>query len=126
MTSYLALIAGRIKNQAFPYDLGLFFPGKPTASQLLASITAVRAFSFAANFAGSVASCGVAPTASTSVSITKNGTAIGTITFAAGATTATFTGSAVSFAIGDVLGFLGAATADATFANFSATLTGTR
>lgn len=127
MTSYLALTNGRQGQVTFPYDLGAFFPGKPAASQLMGRIAAVRAFDLPAGLVGSVASSGTASTAATSISLLKNGTAFGSVAFAAGATAATFSAaSAVAFAIGDTLSIQAPATADATLADISITLTGTR
>ncbi|MDD2775521.1 MAG: hypothetical protein PHT60_16275 [Acidiphilium sp.] len=126
MTSYLALVNGRMANQTFPYDLVLFFPGNPGPSALLLSNPMVRAISFAVNFAGSQATCGTSPTNATAIEILKNGVSVGLLSFAAGATVGVFTGAAVTFVIGDILSFRASATYDPTFADIGPTMTGTR
>ena len=81
---------------------------------------------FPAGLAGSYGSAATAATSTAAFSIQHNGTAIGTMTFAAGATTASFTmTSATSFAAGDVLTIAAPATPDATLANLAWTLSGT-
>ena len=64
-------------------------------------------------------------TAAAPFTIAKNGSAIGTMVFAAGATSASFTmGAATLFAAGDVLTIAAPAPADATLANLAWTLAG--
>lgn len=111
-----------------PYDVGLFVGGKPEASELLMKLVATRDLDFAADFADSLLHAGVAATASTVFAIAKNGTGIGSVTVGAAATTGTFTTSAtpVSLAAGDVLTITAPGTPDATLADISITLKGTR
>jgi hypothetical protein len=78
------------------------------------------------NFAGSAASAGTAATSAAAFNIQKNGSNIGTMNFAASATTATFTlASATTFNAGDVLTILAPSPQDATLANVSWTLEAT-
>ena len=109
-----------------PYDIGFFVPGTYTASQVIAAFVMVRAVAFAANFAPSLAKSQTAATLSSTITIQKNGSSIGTIVFAAGASTSTIAGSAVSFAVGDMLSFVAPGTPDATLAGVQITLSGTR
>jgi hypothetical protein len=110
-----------------PYDLALFAPGVPTVSALIMRFLFNRSVSFPSGLTGSVASAGTAATASTVFNLAKNGSAIGTLTFAAAGTTGSFSfASAVSVASGDVLTVTAPATPDATLANISVTLTATR
>lgn len=114
---------------AQPYDLTGFYPGVPGSSIRLTRVPFARAVTFPANFAGSVAASVVAATGSTAFDVRKNGSSVGTITFAAGATTATFTtagGAAVSMAAGDHLSIMSPSTADATLADIDFVLAGTR
>jgi hypothetical protein len=64
------------------------------------------------------------------IDVKKNGTNIGTVTFAAAATTGTFattaSGTPETFAAGDELRLVGPATADATLADIHITFAGTR
>jgi hypothetical protein len=112
---------------AQPYDLLMFFPGTPTGSQVMGRIIIPRAVSLPASLTGSYSSSIAAATGSTTLTLAKNGTSIGSVNFAAGATSATFTfASAVSLAAGDLLTLTNQATADATLANVSVSLVGTR
>src|SRR4051812_42316050 len=74
-----------------PYDLATFYPGVPGNSQLLARIKFARAVTFPINLTGSVADSRVAATASTTVTLKKNGSSIGTIVWSAAGTTGAFT-----------------------------------
>jgi len=80
---------------------------------------------FPAGLTGSYGTAGTAATAAASFAVAKNGTGVGTMAFAAGATIATFTmGTATTFASGDVLTIIAPASPDATLANLAWTLTG--
>lgn len=114
---------------AQPYDVFAFHPGIPTNSAKMFRSKIPRAVTFAANFAGSQFTATANATGSSVFDIQKNGSSVGTCTIAAGGTTPTFAssgGAAVSFASGDVLEILCPTTADATLANPSITLVGTR
>ena len=75
--------------------------------------TNITAMTLPASLTGSVAKARVAPTGSYAITIQKNGSSIGTINFAAGSTTATFTFSSTqTFSPGDVISFLSPATPD--------------
>jgi hypothetical protein len=112
-----------------PFDVHAFYPGVPTALAKLVRVPVARAVSFAANFSGSYGSASAAATASTVFDIQKNGVSIGAATFAAAATTATFTstgGTGQSLAAGDVLSIVAPASPDATLADVGFALAGTR
>jgi hypothetical protein len=118
-----------------PYDEKAFYPGAPASSAILLYVPMARAVTFPANFGASAAGgtsygkASVAATGSTVFDIKKNGSSVGTMTFAAAATSATFTSSAgavVSFSAGDVLSVHAPGTADATLANVGLVLSGTR
>lgn len=113
---------------AQPFDVHAFYPGVPSASAIVLRVPVARAVAFANNFSGSYARASVAATGSTVFDVQKNGVSIGSITFAAGATSGTFTtsGTGVSFAAGDILLIVGPNTADATLANVGIVLAGTR
>ncbi|HVL73101.1 MAG TPA: hypothetical protein VM434_14630 [Beijerinckiaceae bacterium] len=108
------------------YDLGLFIPGQPPPGALVFQFVFPRAVSFAAAFAGSAGRAGVAATAPAALTIRKNGANIGTIEFATGAPAATFTGAATSFSVGDTIELLAPAPQDATLADLSLSLVGSR
>lgn len=113
--------------EARPYDLVMFSPGAPTGNQLMARVLIPRIVLFPASLTGSYASANVAATAATTLTLARNGTSIGTVNFAAGATAGTFTfSSAVTTAAGDVLTLTNQASADATLADISVSLAGTR
>jgi hypothetical protein len=116
-------------NITQPFDVHAFHPGVPANSAILLRVPIARAVSFAANFAGSYGKASANATGSTAIDVQKNGSSVGTITYAAGASTATFAssgGAAVSFAAGDLLSIHGPGTADATLADIGIVLAGTR
>jgi hypothetical protein len=115
-----------------PYVVSGYFSGMPTASasKVLLSVPITQAVTFAANFAGCYMKLrGTTATASTAVDIQKNGSSIGTATFAISGSSATFTstgGLAQSFAAGDLFALVLPATPDATADNMGWAFTSTR
>lgn len=103
-----------------------FAGGVLIASETLFAHVFAAAGSLPAGLAGSRARAGVAANGAATLSVRKNGTEVGTISFAAGATTATFAmASATAFAAGDLLSITAPGTADATLADVALTLVGT-
>lgn len=112
-----------------PFDAVMFFPGAPTASAIVAQVVAARPLFFPGNLSGSEGYGKTAATASTVFDVKKNGSSVGSITFAASGTVPTFlttSGAAISLASGDRLEVVAPATPDATLANISFTLAGNR
>lgn len=110
-----------------PNDLHVFVPGPMSNNQLLLRLKATRAFTLPQNLPGSFVTAGTAATGSTTLTLKKNGTSIGTAVFSASGTTAALTFAAdVTFAVGDILTITGPATADATLADTSIDLLGKR
>jgi hypothetical protein len=110
-----------------PYDIGLTVPGVLADADVLLRYPMPRAVDFPADLTGSRCIAAVAATASTVLSIKKNGGEFGTATFGAAGTSATLAAaSSVSFAAGDVLTIEGPATADVTLADLGMALVGTR
>lgn len=110
------------------YKVGGYVDGTFLASQVLNPVPVDEAVTFAAAFAGSQATLVVAATASTVFNIQKNGTVIGTITFAAAASVGTFAstgGTAQTLAIGDILKVVAPASPDTTAAGLGYILKGT-
>lgn len=109
------------------YDIGLFIPGQPAASAMVFQFVVSRAISFPVNLAGSLAKAGTAATSAAAFTLRRNGANIGTIDFAAGSATATFTlAGGAAFAAGDVLEILAPSPQDATLADVSITLIASR
>jgi hypothetical protein len=112
---------------AQPFDITAFYPGVPTASAIVTRVPVARAVTFPASLTGSVGKASVAATAQTDFDVQKNGTSVGTIRFAAAATSATFiAASAVTLAAGDVISIVAPGTVDATLANVGIVLAGVR
>jgi hypothetical protein len=120
-----------------PVVAGFFFPGSPTASQLMFVFPApagITTITFAAAIAGSSGKAFTAATAQTDLDVRKNattaanGTSVGTIRFAAAGTVPTFiAASGFSLTGGtDYLSVWAPGTPDATLADISAALYGTR
>jgi hypothetical protein len=124
---FLQAQTGSAQPVVNPYDVVSFFSGVPGASETLARVVFTRQVSFPIALAGSYASAGTAATASTVVSILKNGVQFGTCTFGVGATTCTFASTVGAvFAAGDVLTETAPVAPDATLADIAITLAGTR
>jgi hypothetical protein len=99
--------------------------GPIVASQLLAQFVSGRTVNFPAGLTNSQAYAAVAPTAAVALTIVANGTSVGTINFAAGAHTGTFTAaSAFGVTAGQLITVTAPATADSTFATVSFTILG--
>ena len=112
-----------------PFDVLAFYPGVPTASAKVCRVPIARAVTFAANFAGSYFTASANATGTTVFDVQKNGSSIGSVSIAAGGTTATFTtsgGTSKSFAAGDVLALIAPGTPDATLADVGFAFAGTR
>lgn len=86
-----------------PYDIALQTAGAITATTPILSFVIGRPASFASGWAGSLAKAQAAGNAATVLTIAKNGTSIGTITYGSGSTTGTFAGTAGNFVAGDLL-----------------------
>ena len=122
-TSYTLTGDGAVQGPAY---VSGSWPGNPAASQMIERYIFATSVTFPAGLAGSYGNAGTAATAAASFAIAKNGVAIGTMQFAAGATAASFTMmSATAFAPGDVLTIAAPASPDATLANLAWTLAGT-
>lgn len=109
------------------FDIGAFFGGLPADNALLLKFVAVRAFTLPQDLTGSRAHSEVAANATADFDLQKNGSSIGTMSFAGAATTATFThSSATSFAVGDRFHIIAPTPQDANLADIAATFLGTR
>jgi hypothetical protein len=114
-------------NMANPiYDLAAYVPDAPAGSAEVARWAISRSVDFPTDFGASNAVAGVAATASTVLTVRKNGTSVGTITFGAAGTVGAFSGTAWSVVADDVVTITNQATADATLAQIGITLTGER
>jgi hypothetical protein len=116
--------AGGLSLSQIPYDIASSVFGKPANGDTIASVVAVRAFTVASGLAGSYAKAGTAATGSSVFTVYKNGASIGTFTFGANGTVASFAGAGASFAAGDVLTLIAPSTQDATLADIAWTLNG--
>lgn len=134
LASKVTLLAQRIgaeikalRTTALVYQPNAYLPGVPAASATMLYVVATLSVNFPVSLTGSYGRAEVAATASTVFTIRKNGASVGTATFAAGATSATFSvASTVSLAAGDTLSITAPASTDATLAGVSFALAGTR
>lgn len=113
-------------SATFAHDLSAFHPGVLANGAVVLRHVAVRAWSLPTNAAGSAVSAGTAATGSTTLTLKKNGSSIGTAVVPASGTTASFTVTATSFAALDVFTVEGPATADTTLANVAISFLGSR
>ncbi len=99
--------------------------GSATASLVVQRYVFADTVMFPAGLVGSQGTAGVAATAAATYHISKNGTMAGTMVFAAGATTATFSMSlATTYLAGDIVTVVAPASPDATLANLAWTFVG--
>jgi hypothetical protein len=126
-TDVLAISVGGEESADLPYDPAMFIPGTHGSGALLPQIVFPRTVTFPAGFAGSEGYAQVPATAITTLDVQQNGVSIGSITFGAASSTATFSLSGDSvFAPGDRLATINEDPADATLADLSITFLGKR
>jgi hypothetical protein len=114
---------------AVDYDVSMYIADKRPSGAVAFRHNFTKAVDFAANFALSESDAVVAATASAVFLVKKNGTQVGTLTFAAAGTVGTFAtsgGAAVSFVVGDILEITAPTPQDATLSGVSITLAGVR
>jgi len=107
-----------------PFDVAQFINGKPLTNEVLVKVIAPRQISLPQNLVGSYMKSGIAATSNTVLTVYKNGTSQGTITFSAGATTGTISTSAITLNAGDILSVVAPTTVDSSFADFACVITG--
>lgn len=118
-------IGGGASSQ--PYDIGAQIAGAPSASLVLLRYKFPRTVVFPAGLTDSQGTAGTAATAQTDFDIRRNGVSVGTMRFAAAATSATFiAASQQTYNAGDILTLVAPASPDATLAGVSFVLAGTR
>jgi hypothetical protein len=99
--------------------------GSATASLIVQRYVFADTVMFPAGLIGSQGTASVPATATATYHIVKNGTTIGTMVFAAGSTTATFTmSSATTYLAGDILTVVAPLSPDPTLASLAWTLVG--
>ena len=114
-----------ILADAVGYDIASFFSAKPAASDICIKFVATQAYHLPQNLTLSQAHAEASATASTVFDVKKNGSNVGTITFAAAGTVATFVmASQTNFVAGDRLTVVAPASPDATLANIGFDLHG--
>jgi hypothetical protein len=108
-----------------PFDMAFFVAGSPdVASRLLGAFPVTRDVFVESTASSHVAVAEVGPAAETIYIVKKNATNVGTVTFAAAATTGTVAFSAdVSLAPGDVFKLVAPAAPDTTIENMAVTFT---
>lgn len=109
-----------------PYVIGGSFENLPVGSEVILRFPLSFNVSFPASMELSQLVSGVAATAQTVVSFRKNNAEFANATFAAGASTAVFSGALTSFAVGDILTVVCPAVADLTLAKLGWSLVSER
>lgn len=110
-----------------PYDVGAMVAGVPDADAVCLRYAFPREVTFAAGLAPSQGVADIAATGDADFDIQQNGVSVGTMTFAAASATATFDmDDETVFEAGDVLTVIAPGTPDATLADISFVLAGTR
>lgn len=110
------------------FDVAWFSRGQPEASDLIVQFAAVREFTLPLGLSGSEGYAATAPAdGDKTFDVRKNGSSVGSMTFAQGSNTATFSmGSSTSFAAGDRLEVVSPGVQDSALADVSATFKGTK
>lgn len=109
-----------------PADISGFSPDAPAAGAVIWQAPAARRTLLKTDLAGSRASAAIAASAAAVFELRRNGTVLGTMTFAAGAATATFAAAGEStLEPGDMLAIVAPASPDPTLAGIGFTLAGT-
>jgi hypothetical protein len=104
------------------FGIPLSIPGKPGAAAIY-HVQCVFDFRLVASLTGSSTYSGTNATSSSTFTLKKNGSSIGTLVFSSGGSTASITfASQTDFAAGDRLTFEAPASQDATLANVAITL----
>lgn len=125
--NYKLLVSDIIGLVPKPYDVAAKTNGTLSANQIVMLFAPVRDMNIAAGFSGSRAISTVAATSSATFTIYKNLILIGTMTFAIGATTATFSvATSTTLTTSDYLEIIAPTTPDLTLANISITIKGTQ
>jgi hypothetical protein len=127
--SYFALdVVETADAAAPPFDLGVFISGLPGGLEMVYQFVATRPLDFPAGLTDSQGYAATAPADATKeFDVQKNGSSVGTVSFAQSSQTATFTAaSAFSLAAGDRLSIIAPASQDSALADISITLAGTR
>lgn len=122
LKAMLALALADLPTQVQSYDFNAYYPGKPTASQVIFQAKILRACQIQTGTHQGVA--GASSTASAVFSIKKNGTQFGTATWAAAGTVPTFSVTQTTFAAGDIVTITAPSTPDSTLANITLGLFG--
>lgn len=111
-----------------PYSLAFFVGNKPTSSLLMMQYVFDQEVSFVDELLGSVGTVGVNPTSTATIDVLKNGVSIGTISISTGGTVTFVTAGATAetFSVDDIMTMVYQGSNDATLADVSITLSGTR
>ncbi len=122
------LLGSTISSNGVPYSIPFGFVAKPLGSETLLIHVFAEDVTFLGNFASSRAAILTNPAATATLSIRKNGIAVGgiSVTTAGVVAFSTSGGTAVSFVAGDILTVVAQDLADATWANSAFTLFGSR
>lgn len=103
------------------------FAGKPTANQELFAVEMKGDEVFPAGLTSNLGKCEVAPTGSVTLNIKVNGSTVGSMNIAAGATVATWTmASQYTAAAGDIFAFYAPTSVDVTLFGLRYTFVGSR
>lgn len=106
------------------FELAVPVIGKPTATEVLCIYVPSRAITLDNSI--TFGKAGVAATASSVFTIKKNGSSIGTFTFAISGTTATINLTSTAISAGDIITITAPSSQDATLADIGLTLGGIR
>lgn len=111
-----------VPAQTLYYDHAVFVVGKPTVSKVIYRHVCSRPFRIPASLTGSQMKTDTNATATTTFSLTKNGTQFGTVAIGSTGTVTLTAASNTDFAAGDVFKIIAPSSQDATLADFGMTI----
>lgn len=116
-TAQQMALNAKLDSTAYIKGISGYCAGKPLDGETV--LAGIAPYALTLSGANSSAKAGVVATASTVFTINKNGTQIGTITFAASGDTGTISITSTSVAAGDLITIVGPATADTSLSNIA-------
>lgn len=122
VADYAYTITGAGSSQAIAIQSSV--SGKPAAGAIITTYIAPKVTTFPANMSGSSYSVGTNPTSTAVFTLKKNGSSFCTASVSTGGVI-TFTGSATTFAAGDIFTVVAPSSQDATLANVAFLFKGT-
>jgi len=122
----LTLAGQQLSINQQPYDIPVFYPGNPGDNATLTRVVLSRTVTIPTALSGSVGSVGTNPAATVNLTIKTGSIAIATASISTGGVFTFYRSGSLVLSASTVLSIVNQATHDASLADVSITLTGTR